>query len=62
MPMQYLLLFLVLMVDSVWFQILLSYIPALTQAAHSYALLVGLNMYVASFPYPLPDLLLEPVV
>ena len=62
MPMQYVLLFLVLAVDSDWFQILLSYIHALTQAAHSYALLVGLNTYVASFPYPLPDLLLEAVV
>ena len=59
---QYVLLFLVLAVDSDWFQILLSYVHALTQAACSYALLVGLNMYVASFPYPLPDLLLEVVV
>ena len=59
---QYVLLFLVLAVDSDWFQILLSYIHALTQATHSYVLLVGLNTYVASFPYPLPDFLLEAVV
>ena len=59
---QYVLLFLVLAVYSDWFQILLSYIHALTQATRSYALLVGLNTYVASFPYPLPDLLLQAVV
>ena len=57
---QYVLLFLVLAVDSDWFQILLSYVHALTQAACSYALLVGLNTYVASCP--LPDLLLQAVV
>ena len=56
---QYVLLFLVLAVDCDWFQILLSYVHALTQATRCYALLVGLITYVASFPYPLPDLLLE---
>ena len=55
------LLFLVLAVDSDWFQILLSYVHALTQATRSYALLVGLITYVAAFPYPLPDLLLQAI-
>ena len=59
---QYVLLFLVLVVDSDWFQILLSYVHALTQATRSYALLVGRITYVASFPYPLPDLPLQAVV
>ena len=49
---QYVLLFLVLVVNSDWFQILWSYVHALTQAARSYALLVGPNTYVAPFPYP----------
>ena len=59
---QYVLLFLVLAVDSDWFQILLSYVHALTQAACSYLLLVGPNTYAGLFPYPLPDFLLQAVI
>ena len=59
---QYVLLFLVLGVDSDWFQILRSYVHALTQAVRSYVLLVGPNTYVAPFPYPLPDFLLQAVI
>ena len=62
---QYVLLFLVLGVDSDWFQILRSYVlkPELrTQAARSYVLLVGPNTYAALFPYPLPDFLLQAVI